>query len=157
MPCAGTSDWNSLYDLSGYYWSSSLNMTYPRYAKEANIDMSAVAYDEMDEGNRFRGMPVRAVRCKNSVINVSANSTVCGTVSGGGTYFDGTECTVSATANEGFIFVGWSEDGLTISTETSYSFTVSGNRNLVAFFYNYISGAYQYVDLGLPSGLLWAT
>ena len=157
MPCAGTSDWNSLYDLSGDYWSSSLNMTHPSYAKEANIDMSAVAYDEMDEGNRFRGIPVRAVRCKNSVINVSANSTVCGTVSGGGTFFDGTNCTVSATANEGYIFVGWSEDGLTISTETSYSFTVSGNRNLLAFFYNYISGAYQYVDLGLPSGLMWAT
>ena len=157
IPCAGTSDGNSLYDLSGCYWSSSLNMTYPRYAKEAIIDMGAVPFDEMEEGNRFRGMPVRAVRCKNSVINVSANSTTCGSVSGGGTYFDGTDCTLSATANEGYIFVGWSEDGETVSTEATYSFTVCGNRNLVAFFYNYISGACQYVDLGLPSGLLWAT
>ena len=157
LPYAGTSNWNSLYDLAGYYWSTSLNMTYPRYAKEAIIDMGAVAYDDMEEGNRFIGLPVRAVRCKNSVINVSANSTVCGLVSGGGTYFDGTDCTVSATANDGYTFIGWSEDGVIISTETTYSFTVCGNRNLVAFFYNYISGACQYVDLGLPSGLLWAT
>ena len=46
---------------------------------------------------------------------------------------------------------------MTFFTEATYTFTVSGNRNLMAFFYNYISGAYQYVDLGLPSGLLWAT
>ena len=157
IPNAGTSEWHNLYDLAGTYWSSSLNMTNPRYAKEALIDMAAVAFDEMEEGNRFIGLPVRAVRCKNSVINVSANSTVCGSVSGGGTYFDGTECTVSATANDGYTFIGWSEDGTIVSTEASYTFTVCGNRNMVAFFYNYISGAYQYVDLGLPSGLLWAT
>ena len=138
------------------YWSSSLLVNDPNFACEFTFDDgSAIGY--FDEGNRAYGYPVRAVRCKNSVINVSSNSTAYGSVSGGGTYFDGTNCTVSATANDGYTFIGWSEDGEMVSVEATYSFTVSGNRNLVAYFFNYVSGAYQYVDLGLPSGLQWAT
>ena len=143
-------------NYESFYWSSSLVASDPSFACEFTFDMGA-AYGYFDEGNRAYGRPVRAVRCKNSVINVSSNFSEFGAVSGGGTYFDGTNCTVSATANDGYTFIGWVEDGATVSVEATYSFTVSGNRNLVAYFYNYVSGAYQYVDLGLPSGLLWAT
>ena len=143
-------------DYEAFYWSSSLFASNPSDACSFTFDQGA-AMACFDEGNRAFGLPVRAVRCKNSVINVSANSTACGSVSGGGTFFDGTDCTVSATANEGYTFIGWVENGATVSVETTYSFTVSGNRDLVAYFYNYVSGADQYVDLGLPSGMLWAT
>ena len=162
MPSAGLHYDSSLDEVggNGYYWSSSLNAGSPVYGLSKVLDMwgGAVAYwDEEEEGDRFFGMSVRAVRCKNSVINVAASSTACGSVSGGGTYSDGTSCTVTATANEGYTFVCWSENDVMVSPEATYTFMVSGNRNLVAFFYNYVSGAYQYVDLGLPSGMLWAT
>ena len=143
-------------NYESYYWSSSLLASNPSFADEFTFDQGA-AIGYFDEGNRAFGRPVRAVRCKNSEINVSVYSTVCGSVSGGGTYFDGINCTVTATANDGYTFIGWVEDGATVSVEASYSFRVSGNRNLVAYFYNYVSGANHYVDLGLPSGLLWAT
>ena len=67
-------------------------------------------------------------------ITVSANPTNGGTVSGGGTYQQGQSCTVSATANSGFTFTNWTENGNVVSTQANYTFTVTGNRTLVANF-----------------------
>ena len=67
-------------------------------------------------------------------INVSANPTNGGTVTGGGTYQQGANCTVTATANTGYTFQRWTENGSVVSTNASYSFTVTSNRNLVAHF-----------------------
>ena len=72
-----------------------------------------------------------------------------GSVYGTGSYFYNTTCTLMATANEGYVFAGWTENGSTVSIDASYSFTVTGNRSLTA---NFTTG----VDLGLPSGRLWA-
>ena len=67
-------------------------------------------------------------------ITVSANPTNGGTVTGGGSYNQGQSCTVSATANNGFTFTNWTENGSVVSTQANYTFTVTGNRNLVANF-----------------------
>ena len=49
-------------------------------------------------------------------------------------YTEGQTCTVVATPNSGYTFAGWKENGTTVSTNASYSFTVTSNRNLVAHF-----------------------
>ena len=67
-------------------------------------------------------------------IGVSANPSNGGSVTGGGTYEQGQSCTVTATAATGFNFQKWTENGSQVSTNASYTFTVSGNRNLVAVF-----------------------
>ena len=67
-------------------------------------------------------------------ITVSANPTNGGTVTGGGTYQQGQSCTVHATANNGFTFTNWTENGNVVSTQANYTFTVTGNRTLVANF-----------------------
>lgn len=67
-------------------------------------------------------------------VSVTANPTNGGTVSGGGTYNQGTSCIVHATANTGYSFVNWTENGNQVSTNANYTFTVNGNRNLVANF-----------------------
>ena len=46
----------------------------------------------------------------------------------------GETCTVTATANEGYAFVNWTENGATVSTNATYSFVVTGEKNLVANF-----------------------
>lgn len=89
-------------------------------------------------------------------INVFANPTAGGTVTGAGDYQEGQNCTVTATAKTGYIFTYWTENGTQVSTNANYSFTVMDSRTLVAQF-NLDSGQPTYVDLGLPSGLLWAT
>ena len=66
-------------------------------------------------------------------ITVTAGSG--GAVNGGGTFAEGTQVTVTATANDGYTFVAWQEGGTKIENAgTSYTFTVNGNRSLTAVF-----------------------
>ena len=94
---------------------------------------------------------------QNYTISVSANPSNGGTVSGGGNYQEGQSCTVTATANSNYTFTNWTENGSVVSTQANYIFTVNGNRTLMANFNYNGGGTHEYVDLGLPSGLLWAT
>ena len=67
-------------------------------------------------------------------ISASVNPNVGGTVSGGGLYYEGQSCTLTATPLGDFEFSRWTEDDVEVSTEAEYTFTVEGNRNLVAHF-----------------------
>ena len=67
-------------------------------------------------------------------IQLSAEPSEGGSVSGGGEVAEGTVVTVSATANEGYTFSGWQENGSTVSTAASYTFTATADRSLVALF-----------------------
>lgn len=67
-------------------------------------------------------------------ISASVDPSSSGTISGTGTYNYGDSCTVSATANTGYNFVNWTEGGSTVSSSSSYTFTVSSSRTLVANF-----------------------
>ena len=67
-------------------------------------------------------------------INASPNPSNGGTTTGGGTYEQGQTCTLTATANTGYTFHRWTENGGQVSPNASYSFTVNANRTLVAQF-----------------------
>lgn len=67
-------------------------------------------------------------------IDVSANPTAGGTVSGGDAYDENASVTVTATANSGYSFVKWTENGEQVSTDASYTFTATSDRTLVAEF-----------------------
>lgn len=72
---------------------------------------------------------------KHSVTLQSAPSNnIGGFVSGAGSYPYGSEVTVVAGPNAGFTFEGWTENGETVSTDGSYTFTVTGNRSLTGSF-----------------------
>lgn len=81
-----------------------------------------------------------------------------GTASGGGTFEDGASVTVSASAAAGYTFSGWRENGVSVSNDASYTFTVSGDRSLTAVFSaeTGLPSAYtelQYVQLHSPCGI----
>lgn len=67
-------------------------------------------------------------------IGVSASPAEGGSVIGGGDYSNNASVTVTATANSGYRFAAWTEDGKQVSTDASYTFQADGNRNLVAVF-----------------------
>jgi len=67
-------------------------------------------------------------------ITARASPGAGGTVSGGGTYNSGLNVTVIATANPGYAFLNWTENGSPVSTAPSYSFVASADRTLVANF-----------------------
>ena len=57
-----------------------------------------------------------------------------GTVEGAGEYEEGTEITLTATPNEGYEFVNWTENEVEVSTDAEYTFEVLADRALVANF-----------------------
>ena len=67
-------------------------------------------------------------------ITASANPTEGGSVTGEGTYNHGLNCTMTATTNSGYVFQNWTENDEVVSTDATYTFTVTNDRNLVANF-----------------------
>ena len=171
LPAAGCRYDSSLSGAGsyGYYWSSSLGTEAPYYAWRLHFGSDGCY---VDYGYRYYGQSVRPVRSNeypgggnsgggsNSTdiytISVSANPSNGGTVTGGGTYNESQSCTVRAVPNNNYTFTNWTENGTQVSTDASYSFTVTSNRTLVANF-TFNGSDHNYVDLGLPSGTLWAT
>lgn len=80
-----------------------------------------------------------------------------GTVSGGGTFEDGSTVTVTATANSGYRFVRWTENGQQVSDSESYSFTLTADRSLTAVFARNSGGggggtSYDYYTISATAG-----
>ena len=67
-------------------------------------------------------------------IMATVNPINAGLVIGAGTYNDGEEATLTATPNEGYKFVNWTENDTIVSEEAEFTFVVKGNRNFVANF-----------------------
>ncbi len=78
-----------------------------------------------------------AITSQTFIINVSSSNPAYGTVSGGGEFNYGQSCTVTATANPGYYFSGWTLDGELVSSEVEYTFNVTSDMNLVA---NFVEG-----------------
>jgi hypothetical protein len=86
----------------------------------------------------------------NYTIAVSASPSAAGTVSGGGTFPSESSQTVKATANSGFAFVSWTQNGNVVSSSPSYTFTLTGDTSLVANF----TAAIPTISIG-KSGSSW--
>ncbi len=67
-------------------------------------------------------------------VTVLANPAIAGGVTGGGSFVAGSSVTVTATANSGYVFANWTENGAVQSTSPNYSFTLATNCDLVANF-----------------------
>ncbi len=101
------------------------------------------------------------------MFTVSVRSDGYGSVAIYGTYdksldlWNGSELTVIATPAANYDFLGWfvGDSEEPVSTEATYRFTVNESVALVAKFERrepINANGYDYVDLGLPSGLMWA-
>ena len=80
-------------------------------------------------------------------ITASANPTVGGTVTGGGTFNSGNSCTLRATPATGYVFTNWTSGSTVVSTNAVYTFTVSANRTLKANFTPAVSCNIELADL----------
>lgn len=114
---------------SGYrfdHWSAYGN-TYP------GNDVDKVITQDM-LGNTYNCVAT-FVQATPRTISVSASPSAGGTVSGGGTYYDGDVITISASANPGYRFGHWERDGVFYSNSSSFTYEVyNNNRNFVAYF-----------------------
>ena len=113
--------------------SPNAGYTFTNWTENGNVVSSNANYSFTVTGNRTLVANFQA-QTQNYTISVSANPTNGGSVTGGGTYQQGQSCTVSATANNGYTFTNWTENGNVVSNNRDYTFTVNGNRTLVANF-----------------------
>jgi hypothetical protein len=68
-------------------------------------------------------------------LTIAASAGTGGTItSGAGNYIVGAIATLVATANSGYRFANWTENGTVVSTDAFYGFTVSAARTLMANF-----------------------
>ena len=145
----------------GYCWSSSLYGSNSSSACSLNFGIGGYdcSYDY-----RYEGCTVRPV-CGEWKYTVSVGTVGSGAVAikdvdgTSATIEVGSTVTVVATPDEGYAFGGWYVDGdeTPVSTAAEYTFTVSEDVALTARFEKAEINGHEYVDLGLPSGLKWAT
>lgn len=71
-------------------------------------------------------------------VSVAADPAAGGSVSGGGTFNDGSNVTVTATVNTGYQFDGWFNGANKVSDNLSYQFVCTQNVSLTAKFSEYV-------------------
>jgi len=67
-------------------------------------------------------------------ITATANPIEGGTVTGAGEFEEGEQVTLTATANNGYDFIGWYDNNGIVATTAEYSFSATTNRTLEARF-----------------------
>ena len=69
------------------------------------------------------------------------------------------QVTLTATPKEGYSFVNWTVNGEEVSTANPYTATITANTEFKANFKatKGVENSHEWIDLGLPSGLKWAT
>ena len=102
------------------------------YSTSGSYVITLIAYSIV--GNDTIQTIINVGNCINYTVTTSSNPVAGGTTTGGGTYASGASVTVTATANNGYTFTNWTENGNVVSTNASYTFNISANRTLVANF-----------------------
>ena len=93
---------------------------------------------------------LRVVAASNDPVEITATAIPAnaGTITGAGTYTPGTQCTLTATANEGYTFTNWTRNGVVISTNANYNITVSTAATYVA---NFTPNSYTITATAVPA------
>ncbi len=76
----------------------------------------------------------KVIAASQFAVILTSNPAAGGTTTGSGAYNAGTSVTVTATANAGYHFTNWTNNGAVVSTSSSYTFPLTANVTLVANF-----------------------
>jgi hypothetical protein len=119
------------YDCTGYAGNSFAYTTalsgYDTYKIHMWGDFALTALTLMDTNPPVPPAP-------NFTVAASASPAGGGTVGGAGSYPSNSTCSLVASANPGWGFKNWTENGAQVSASANYSFTVRSNRTLTANF-----------------------
>lgn len=176
LPMAGYLHGTSLYSAgsNGYYWSSSLDVNYPQCAMQITLGNNQIIRQE--NGTRYWGRSVRPVIQPSSYFNISTQSIEFPSADGTKEITlttnllwkvssDAAWLTVSAPSGKGSATLTVTAEANTFTQSRTGTLTIEagGESHRVTVTqeaseqkYEEIDG-HAYVDLGLPSGLLWAT
>ena len=135
----GVPSWLTASSTSGTVTRSKKIITFKINASAKSLSpgayVGAIQFDTADGVqaaiSRAATLTVNPVQFK---ITVRASPAGGGSVSGGGSFAQGTSQTVQAAANSGYEFVHWTKSGKAVSTSASYTFTLDASVTLIADF-----------------------
>ena len=136
-----TPSWLSASSKSGTVTTSAKTITFTVDSSARSLGPSTYT-DTIDFNNTTnkQGSTTRVatliVNPKDYKVTVRASPPADGTVSGGGTFAEGSPTTVTAGPSSGHTFLHWTKNGTVVSTSPNYTFTMpSANVTLVADFH----------------------
>lgn len=106
--------------------------TFTSWTENGTVVSTSPSYQFTITGNRNLIANFTAIPLGNFAVNLSSSPAAGGTTTGSGAYLIGSSVTVVATANAGYTFVNWTENGNIVSTSSGYQFIIIANRTLVA-------------------------
>lgn len=96
----------------------------------SHIDASYARPDVVGSKGYFTGQAIEP----EYIVTLLSNPEGAGILTGDGPYNLNDVAQISATANDGYVFVDWTVNNVTLSTNAEYSFLVSGDITLTANF-----------------------
>ena len=108
--------------------------TFTNWTEGSNIVSSSSNYTFTIIANRTLVANFTVIPPTQFAVNLSSNPPTGGTTTGGGSFNSGTSVSVTATPNVGYTFSNWTEGLIVVSSGSNYTFTILGNRTLVANF-----------------------
>lgn len=110
-------------------WKDEIPATTEEFGTKGHKDCTVCGKHFDKDGNEITELKIAKIGTYNVVINGESKF-----------YADGESVTVKAEDKEGKIFKGWQdESGEIVSTEKSYTFTVTGDRSLTAVYENVLA------------------
>ncbi|MCD4680629.1 MAG: FG-GAP-like repeat-containing protein, partial [Bacteroidales bacterium] len=132
-----------------FFWSSSeFNSFAWKRLLSYNNDKIYRTNHSMDYGYSVRCLKDETPP-QEKTVTTEANPPEGGTTIGDGTYLEGTEVTVNAYPNTDWEFINWTVDGIEVSIEAEYTFTITEDVLLVANF-EYIFVYYTVTTEAIP-------
>jgi len=114
--------------------SANAGYTFVNWTENGNIASTSSSYTFPLNANRTLVANYRIIPASQFAVILSSNPAAGGSTNGSGAYTAGSSVTVTASANAGYTFVSWTDNGTIASTSSSYTFPLSANRTLVANF-----------------------
>ncbi len=108
--------------------------TFTNWTENGTEVSTSSSYQFTIAGNRTLVANFTAVPVGNFAVNLSSSPAAGGTTTGSGSYATGTLVTITASANTGYTFMNWTENGVIVSTSSSFQFNLTANRTFVANF-----------------------
>lgn len=113
--------------------------TFVNWTEGATVVSTSPSYQFIAAGSRTLTANYTIVPASQFAVVLSSNPAAGGTTIGSGSYNAAASVTVTATANTGYTFVNWTENGNIVSTSPGYTFVLNANKTLVA---NFTANAY---------------
>ncbi|MBR4147236.1 MAG: carbohydrate-binding domain-containing protein [Bacteroidales bacterium] len=114
--------------------SANTGYAFTNWTKNGTVVSTNATYSFTVNGNASYVANFITIPTDPFTVTVAANNDNYGSVSGGGEFYYGESCTVTATPADGYMFTSWTNNGDMVATNAEYTFNVTDNVDLVAYF-----------------------